>query len=163
MVNALDGLRSAAQDGLMPDTDLARLLLQAHRLLTESSVSTLVEWGWEDAKSSDAALFMHIDRRSGSRITELARDARITKQGMMLITDDLERRGYVRRVPDPDDARAKLVRLTARGRRYVADGRRVAAATETRIRRDLGYRSFASLRSSLDYLRGEEPDWLADE
>lgn len=131
-------------------------MLQAHRLLADQVLSELVEWGWEDAKASDAALFMHIDRRSGSRLTELARRAHITKQGMMLIADDLERRGYLRRVPDPEDARAKLVRLTARGRRYVADGRRVVATMEARVRRELGQRAYAGLRSSLDYLTGQE-------
>ena len=42
----------------------------------------------------------------------------------MSMVDDLEARGYVRRVPDPADARAKLVRLTARGRRAAAECRR---------------------------------------
>lgn len=138
------------------ETDLSRMLLQAHRVLSDTMVAELVEWGWEDAKASDAALYLYIDRRSGSRITDLARVARMTKQGMMIIADDLERRGYVRRVPDPEDARAKLVRLTARGRRYVAEGRRVAAGIESRARRELGQRAFAGLRDSLDHLRGQE-------
>jgi DNA-binding MarR family transcriptional regulator len=97
---------------------------------------------------------MNIDRRSGTRLTELARRARITKQGMMLIVDDLENRGYVRRVPDAEDARAKVVRLTARGRRYVAEARRAVAALEARARRELGDRRYEALRSSLEQLVG---------
>ena len=36
----------------------------------------------------------------------------------------------MRRVPDPEDARAKVVRLTARGRRFVAEAWRASAAVE---------------------------------
>jgi DNA-binding MarR family transcriptional regulator len=71
---------------------------------------------------------------------------------MMLLVDDLTTRGYVRRVADPEDARAKVVRLTARGRRYVAEGRRAVAAVEARARRELGDRRYESLRGALEEL-----------
>jgi DNA-binding MarR family transcriptional regulator len=79
---------------------------------------------------------------------------------MMLIVDDLEQRGYVRRVPDADDARAKVVRLTARGRRYVAEARRAMAALEARARRELGERRYEALRDGLELLisGGEVPE-----
>jgi DNA-binding MarR family transcriptional regulator len=97
---------------------------------------------------------MHVDRRWGTRLTDLARRARMSKQGMMLLVDDLEQRGYVRRVPDPEDARAKVVRLTARGRRFVAEARRAVAAVEARARRELGDRRYEALRDSLEQLIG---------
>jgi DNA-binding MarR family transcriptional regulator len=68
--------------------------------------------------------------------------------------DELEERGYVRRVPDPEDARAKLVRLTARGRNYVAEARRAMAAVESRARRELGWRRYAAFRATLEELVG---------
>ncbi len=134
------------------DTDLVRLLLEAHRALASELRSGLEERGYPDARPAHAAVFMNIDRRSGTRLTDLARRARMSKQGMMLIVDDLENRGYVRRVPDPEDARSKVVRLTARGRRYVAEARRAMAALESRVRRELGERRYEALRSSLDQL-----------
>ena len=142
----------------MTEPDLGRLLLEAHRALGAELASVLVERGYPDARPGHAALLLHIDRRSGSRLTELARRARMTKQGMMLLVDDLEQRGYVRRVPDPDDARAKLVRLTARGRRYVTEARRTAAALETRVRRELGERRYETLRGTLEELAAREGD-----
>jgi len=60
----------------------------------------------------------------------------------------------VRRVPDPEDARSKMVRLTARGRRYVAEARRAVAAVEARARRELGDRRYESLRSALEEMIG---------
>ena len=137
------------------ETDLTRLLLQAHRILTAELREGMAERGYPDIKPGHAAVFMNIDRRSGTHLTELARRARMTKQGMMLVVDDLEGRGYVRRVADEEDARAKIVRLTARGRRYVAEARRAMAALEGRARRELGDRRFETLRTALEIIVGE--------
>ena len=139
----------------MGEPDLSRLLLEASRALGAEMVADLDERGFPDARPGHAAVLLHIDRRSGTRLVDLARRARMSKQGMMLLVDDLENRGYVRRVPDPEDGRAKVVRLTARGRRYAAEARRVVAAVEARTRRDLGERRYESLRSSLEELVGE--------
>ena len=59
----------------------------------------------------------------GSRVTDLAEQARITKQSAAFLVDQLEAAGYVDRIPDPTDGRARLVRLTPRARRVteVAD------------------------------------------
>lgn len=138
----------------MAETNLGRLLLEGHRALASELNDALEERGYPDARPGHAAVFMNIDRRSGTGLTELARRARMTKQGMMLLVDELETRGYVRRVPDPGDGRAKIVRLTARGRRYVAEARRAVVAIEQRARRELGERRYEALRSSLDVLRG---------
>ncbi len=145
-------------DRVVASADLVRLLLEGHRALAAELMTSLEERGYPDARPGHGAVFMNIDRRSGTRLTELARRARITKQGMMLIVDDLEQRGYVRRVPDPEDARAKVVRLTARGRRYVAEARRAVVALAARARRELGERRYESLRDSIEWLierRGE--------
>jgi DNA-binding MarR family transcriptional regulator len=136
------------------EPDLPRLLLEASRTLGAEVVANLDERGFPDARPGHAAVFMHIDRRWGTRLTDLARRARMTKQGMMLLVDDLETRGYVRRVPDPEDSRAKVVRLTARGRRYVAEARRAVAAVEARARRELGDRRYESLWGALEELIG---------
>ena len=64
--------------------------------------------------------------------------------------DQLERAGYVERVPDPDDARARLVKVAERGRRLgwgaVVRGSMVSLAGPTRRGR------FADLRRSLEAL-----------
>lgn len=138
----------------MGEPDLSRLLLEASRVLGAEMVADLDERGFPDARPGHAAVLLHIDRRSGTRLTDLARRARMSKQGMMLLVDDLETRGYVRRVPDPEDARAKVVRLTARGRRYAAEARRVVAAVEARARRELGDRRYEALRGGLEDLIG---------
>ena len=145
----------------MATPHLGRLLQEAQRALAAEFVQGVQERGYPDVRTGHAAVFMHIDRRTGTRLTELARRARMTKQGMMLLVDDLEGRGYVRRVPDPEDGRAKVVRLTARGRRYVAEARRSLLALESRVRRQLGDRRYEQLRSSLETLIGVEEEMEA--
>jgi DNA-binding MarR family transcriptional regulator len=54
----------------------------------------------------------------------------MTKQSMGYLVDDLAARGYVERVPDPTDRRAKVVRLTARGRAVEETVRKVIRQIE---------------------------------
>ena len=133
-------------------TDITRLLLEARRALATELDADLAERGYPDLRPGHAALFLSVDRRSGSRITDLAEQTRLTKQAMMPMVDDLEERGYVRRVPDPSDSRAKLVRLTAHGRRAAAECRRAIQALEQRTKRVLGDRTYDALRESLEIL-----------
>jgi DNA-binding MarR family transcriptional regulator len=144
-----------ADDALVTEPDLGRLLLEGHRAFSSQLVEALEERGWSDVRPGHLAVFLHVDRRSGTRLTELARRGRVTKQAMMLLVDELESRGFVRRVDDPSDGRAKVVRLTARGRRAVADARRAVQATEVRLRRELGDRRVDALRESLELLAGD--------
>jgi DNA-binding MarR family transcriptional regulator len=146
-------LTMLGEHGNMPEmTDITRLLLEARRSLASELDTDLAERGYPDLRPGHAALFLTVDRRSGSRLTDLAEQARLTKQAMMSMVDDLEERGYVRRVPDPNDSRAKLVRLTASGRRAAAECRRAVQALEQRTRRLLGDRSYDGLRDALELL-----------
>jgi DNA-binding MarR family transcriptional regulator len=133
-------------------TDITRLLLEARRVLATELDADLAERGYPDLRPGHAALFLSVDRRSGSRLTDLAEQTRLTKQAMMSMVDDLESRGYVRRVPDPSDSRAKLVRLTAHGRRAAAECRRAIQGLEQRTKRVLGDRAYDALRESLEVL-----------
>jgi DNA-binding MarR family transcriptional regulator len=138
----------------MAPHDLGRLLLDAHRVFAAELDDSLDERGYPDVRPGHAVVFLHVDRRSGSRLTDLARKAGVTKQAMMLAVDELEVRGYVRRVQDPSDARAKLVRLTAKGRRCASECRRVVQSIETHTRRSLGVRRYEAVRGALEELAG---------
>lgn len=142
----------------MTEPQLARLLLDAHRTLASDLVVELEERGWPDLRASHATLVLNVDRRYGTRLTELARRAGVTKQAMMVVVDELEVRGLVRRTPDPEDGRAKVVRLTARGRTCAAECRRAVAAIEARARRTLGGRRTDGLREALELLLETEEE-----
>jgi DNA-binding MarR family transcriptional regulator len=154
MVSLIDHPSGRCQDERMTGPDLGRLLLEGHRVLTSELVASLDERGYPDLRAGHLTVFEHIDRRAGTRLTDLAARARMTKQGMMLVVDDLESRGYVRRVADPADARAKIVRLTAHGRRAAAEARRAVQSLESRTRRQLGDLRYETLREVLDEMTG---------
>lgn len=111
----------------------------------------LAERGFEDFRPAHGTIGQHIADR-GSRITELAQLAQVSKPTVLYLVNDLERLGYVKRLPDPDDGRAKLVCLTERG----AQAQQAARDVVTQIERDwsllLGSQDFTELRSLLKRL-----------
>lgn len=111
----------------------------------------LVERGFGDFRPAHGTIGQHIADR-GSRVTDLARLAQVTKPTVVYLVDDLERLGYVKRVPDPSDGRAKLVCLTERGTRAQQAAREIVAEIEQDWSQLLGPRDFAVLRELLERL-----------
>lgn len=70
--------------------------------------------GYPDFPFASASLLWLMDEQ-GSRSTELAQKAGVTKQAMSQLVKQMERQGYLEQVPDLLDTRAKLVKMTARG------------------------------------------------
>jgi DNA-binding MarR family transcriptional regulator len=86
------------------------------------------------------------------RLRAVPRRAQITKQSMAELVAHLERHGYVERVPDPSDRRAKLVRTTARGSEVYAIAREVIAEIEREWTARLGAGKMRRLRELLQEL-----------
>jgi DNA-binding MarR family transcriptional regulator len=82
----------------------------------------------------------------------LAERARVSKQAMAQLVAHLEQHGYVERIPDPRDRRAKLVRATGRGREVFAIARALMADIDARLRTRLGDAKVAQLRALLQEL-----------
>jgi DNA-binding MarR family transcriptional regulator len=89
----------------------------------------------------------------GTRVTDLAEQARVTKQTVVFMVDQLERAGYVRRVPDPSDARARLVIFADRGLAAQEVARRTEVVVQEEWTRHLGRRTTARLHQILTQLR----------
>jgi DNA-binding MarR family transcriptional regulator len=85
----------------------------------------------------------------GRHASSLAVDLGVTRQAVAQVVATLERDGFVRRVTDPGDARAKLVCLTPRGRAALRAMRATGLATEEAWRRQLGDRRLAEFRAIL--------------
>jgi DNA-binding MarR family transcriptional regulator len=97
-------------------------------------------------------VFEYVDHERGSRVTDLARHANVTAQAMSEVVAYLERHGYVERVVDPSDGRARLVRLTDRGRELYEVARAIIADLEARWSARLGERTFSQLKQLLGEL-----------
>jgi DNA-binding MarR family transcriptional regulator len=89
---------------------------------------------------------------SGVRATELAETLGLTKQATGQILDRMEAVGYVERVPDADDGRAKVVQLTDRGRRAANALRSHADEADARWQEILGPTRYRQLRAALGSL-----------
>ena len=88
----------------------------------------------------------------GTRVSVLADRAQMTKQSMAELVGHLERLGYVERVPDPRDRRAKLVRATQRGKQLYAIAHEVVAEIEADWTRRLRKAKMSQLRTLLEEL-----------
>lgn len=134
------------------EPNLGVLLFVAYRAMENEVIDALAAAGFGDVTLAQARVFQRIDA-GGSRLTELAEAAQVTKQTAGFLVDQLERAGYVERRPDPQDGRARLVCVAQRGAAAVAVGARVVADVEARWTGHLGRRRMAQLRSSLADLR----------
>ncbi len=110
--------------------------------------------GLTDVRPSHGCVFGTIDPQ-GSRLTDLAQRANMTKQSVGEATSDLEQLGYVERVPDPNDGRAKIIRLTERGREAQAVGRLLIADIEREWAQRYGEERVADLRDVLEAVAAE--------
>jgi DNA-binding MarR family transcriptional regulator len=119
--------------------------------MTELVNEGLAERGFHDFRPAHGTIGQHISDR-GSRITELAQLAQVSKPTVVYLVNDLERLGYVERMSDPADGRAKLVCLTKRGTRAQEAARKIIAEIEQDWGELLGTDDFAALRALLQRL-----------
>ena len=96
----------------------------------------------------------------GSRLTDLAERAHMTKQSVGEVVSELELRDYLERVPDPSDGRAKIIRLTERGREAQALGREIIDEIEQEWAERFGAERVAALRDALEAVTAEKLSWV---
>jgi DNA-binding MarR family transcriptional regulator len=118
------------------EPNLGILLFVAYRALEQRAHDAIVAASITDITLAQARVAARIGQH-GTRVSELAEQARVTKQSAGFLVQQLEAAGYVERVPDPTDRRARLVRLTARADRVVqtanAEVDRVLTEWATRV------------------------------
>ena len=111
--------------------------------------------GYADIRPGHGCVFGGIDPENGSRLTDLADRAMMTKQTVGEVVSDLETRGYVERVPDPHDGRAKIIRLTTKGREVYLTGWRLNEELEKEWAAQFGADHVAALREALELMHAK--------
>jgi DNA-binding MarR family transcriptional regulator len=94
----------------------------------------------------DASLFILL-ARGGARLTELAARLNTSKQALVFVVDRLERDGYLVRVADLEDRRAKRIQLTQAGRQVAQHSHAALRRIERRWRAHAG--DWGRLRATL--------------
>jgi DNA-binding MarR family transcriptional regulator len=122
-------------------------------VMQELVTEELARHGFDDLRPALLAVAQHVGA-DGTRLTELAERAWLSKPTVVHAVDELERLGYVVRRPDPSDGRAKLVVPTARAHAAERVARRVAAEIRDAWAAELGEREMRALEASLRRLRG---------
>ena len=127
---------------------LGVLLREPVRVGNALITERLAEHGHSAIRPPHNNVFQFLDAE-GTRVTVLAERAAMTKQSMGELVAHLERHGYVERIPDPTDRRAKLVRSTERGREVYAIAREIAAEMERLWTARVGKARMRELRETL--------------
>lgn len=116
----------------MMHASLQRAHALGHTGLRPAHARLMVFLGWE-----------------GSRISDIARAQDVSKNAIGQLVNELEELGYVERVDDPDDRRAKIVQYTRQGVDMMADATAVGERLDAEIEEIIGARRLGQLRSAL--------------
>jgi len=142
----------------LPDTaargrpeHLGILLREPYRFANERLHRRFAERGHPEVRTPHGNVFPYLDD-GGTRVSVLAERAQITKQSMAELVAHLEHHGYVERVPDPEDRRAKLVRATSKGEELYAIAREFVAEVDEEWTRMLGKGKMRQLKKLLGEL-----------
>lgn len=157
--------REAANCALVGDDDLSwrtnnigRILSLAARRFVRDVLTDVHGRGNRDVTEVMLPLLRNL-ALEGSRLTEIASRARVTKQSMREMVDRVEMLGLIERGPDPTDRRAKCIMFTARGLDLLDEMRRGVTYAESRFRNTTGPDFTDELRSRLGaYGRGQPID-----
>jgi DNA-binding MarR family transcriptional regulator len=148
-----------------PGHELPLLLAGAFRAVVEELHAELAERGHPEARPLHGFALQAIGA-DGVTVSELGRRLGVSKQAAAKTAAALERLDYLRREPDPADARQVALRRSRRGEELLA----LSAAGFERIRRrwvdQLGDRRVAQLEDDLHRVAGpaaklgDLPGWL---
>lgn len=137
-----------------PSPSIGELLRFSARGFSDRTVAKVVACGHQGVRASHFAVIRHMDV-DGTRISELARRAGMTKQAMGQLVRELGQLRYVELWQDRTDRRAKLVTYTETGRALASDAARVLDEVHAEVKKALGKGGAKELRKLLRKVAGE--------
>jgi len=110
----VDNVTTAAE----APTPLARLLVMAYRQLIDALHERLAAAGYEDVRPAYGYVLLAV-RDKPTTAAEVVSLLGVTKQATSKLIEEMEHGGYVKRDVHGDDARAKAIAITPRGKRFL--------------------------------------------
>jgi DNA-binding MarR family transcriptional regulator len=144
--------RIPTKGGRQRPVTLAVLMREAFVALNDLVMARLAERGHSAVRSAHSAVFQYLDD-TGTTVSLLAERAQVTKQAMAELVRHLEAHGYVTRVPDPADRRAKLVLPTDRGHEVLAIAQQLIPEIDDLVSDIVGADRVPALKADLDAIR----------
>ena len=133
---------------------LLRLLFRATHAMNADMAERIRARGFPDFQPSFTALLAHVDTE-GTRIGTIATRMGTSRQAASQLLMTIEARGYVERIPDPNDRRAVIARHTPAGRRILLAAIEVMLSIEDEYRAILGEDGLVRLKRLLKRLLAE--------
>ncbi len=134
---------------------IGALLRMSLETVRERMLERLHERGFDDL-APPHLIVLQYPGPQGLRPSDLAARLRMSKQALNYLLGELERLGYIERLPDPDDLRSRRISVTKRGDAVAAVIREAVAEVEAQWTKQLGTKRFEELRSLLVELNGLE-------
>jgi DNA-binding MarR family transcriptional regulator len=141
----VDAVRAKREDLLL------RLLIRASHTMNSDMSQRIRARGFRDFQPSFTPLLGHLDTE-GTRIGTLAARMGTSRQAASQLLTAIEARGYVERIPDPDDKRAVIARHTPAGRSILLAAIEVMLSIEDEYGAILGEDGLARLKRLLKRL-----------
>ena len=85
----------------------------------------------------------------GTRLTDLAAKLGVSKQAAGQLVDELVDFGYLERLPDPTDARAKLIRYSKKGKAGILEGLAILKELENELMEIVGAPAMKTMHEAL--------------
>ena len=144
---------------LVTDVHIARLLLRAVRAVQATYIERLQQRGHPGLRTGHIPVFAGLDpdSASGTRITDLAGRAGMTRQMMGRLVRELESLGYLTTATHPDDQRAVVVTMTERGHAIRAEAAEVITELEADYAVMLADPDLAALKGALQAIIRTSP------
>ncbi|HLU19352.1 MAG TPA: helix-turn-helix domain-containing protein [Pusillimonas sp.] len=140
--------RPHAADPSWRRENIGRLLNEAIARFESNILRQMEEAGYHGFSLSHITVTRNLDL-AGTRATELARRAGITKQSISELINQLEAGGIVQRKPDPADGRAKIVTFTQAGLDWLEAFGAALRHAEEQMATELGHARYKALKESL--------------
>ena len=131
-----------------PPPLIGALLRVPYEAVREHILERLHARGFDDIDQAHFNLLQYPGPQ-GRRPSEITAHARVSKQAMNYLLNQLEERGYFERHADPDDARSTRIVLTRRGEAVRRAIRDAVGELEDEWAKQLGTRRFALLKQLL--------------
>ncbi len=128
--------------------NLLRLLIEFGKDFERRMLRAIQEKGHTDIRPSHSILFSNLGL-GAVRVTELAERAQVTQQAMGKMLKEVERLGYIERAVDPNDKRAKEIRLTKKGVNLVKDSMKAVDEVRQYYAERIGEKELDQLEADL--------------
>ncbi len=137
---------------------IGAMLRLSHQRFVGKIMSRLADSKFADVQPSHFAPVQVLwDYPDGIRLTDLAAKAKITKQSMGELVDQIVGRGFAELIPDPADGRARLIKMTPYGRKGAQLIRGIVRDAEKDLAKLIGADKAEELREILKTI--VKSDW----